>query len=173
MTSATKVVKKALDALENVVMAAAVLALGVIVLTVVWQVLARYVTSQSTAWAPELAQTAFVWAALLAIPLGTRSGRHMLVDIWRGRSETVQKVMFTLASVAVMLICLTLVVYGIEMLHTSSQRKLKVILCCISKIYQIIFSIIKSYAKSNRRILLGCIFTDNIMNLVFLFFKFF
>ena len=124
MTSATKVVKKALDALENVVMAAAVLALGVIVLTVVWQVLARYVTNQSTAWAPELAQTAFVWAALLAIPLGTRSGRHMLVDIWRGRSETVQKVMFTLASVAVMLICLTLVVYGIEMLHTSSQRKL-------------------------------------------------
>ena len=124
MSSTTRVVKKALDALENVVMAAAVLALGVIVLTVVWQVLARYVTSQSTAWAPELAQTAFVWAALLAIPLGTRAGRHMLVDIWRGRSELMQKVMFTLASVAIMLICLTLVVYGIEMFQTSSQRKL-------------------------------------------------
>lgn len=124
MTSATKVVKKTLDTLERAVMLAAVLALGIIVLTVVWQVIARYVTSQSTAWAPELAQTAFVWTALLAIPLGTRSGRHMLVDIWRGRSETLQKIMFTLASVAVLLICATLVVYGIEMLATSSQRSL-------------------------------------------------
>lgn len=124
MHSATNMVKKVLDGVEKVVMLAAVLALGVIVLTVVWQVIARYVTSQSTAWAPELAQTAFVWAALLAIPLGTRSGRHMLVDIWRGRSEKLQKVMFTVASVAVMLICATLVVYGIEMLGTSSQRSL-------------------------------------------------
>ena len=124
MSSTTKAVKKTLDALEKVVMVAAVIALRVIVLTIVWQVIARYVTSQSTAWAPELAQTAFVWAALLAIPLGTRAGRHMLVDIWRGRSDLMQKVMFTLASVAIMLICLTLVVYGIEMFQTSSQRKL-------------------------------------------------
>lgn len=124
MHSATNMVKKVLDALEKVVMLAAVIALGIIVLTVVWQVIARYVTSQSTAWAPELAQTAFVWTALLAIPLGTRRGRHMLVDIWRGRSEKLQKIMFTLASVAVMLVCATLVVYGIEMLGTSSQRKL-------------------------------------------------
>ena len=124
MNSATNVVKKILDALEKVVMLAAVASLAVIVLTVVWQVIARYVTSQSTAWAPELAQTAFVWTALLAIPLGTRSGRHMLVDIWRGRSETLQKVMFTVASVAVMLICLALVVYGISMFGTSSQRTL-------------------------------------------------
>ena len=124
MNSATNVVKKILDALEKVVMLAAVASLAVIVLTVVWQVIARYVTSQSTAWAPELAQTAFVWTALLAIPLGTCSGRHMLVDIWRGRSETLQKVMFTVASVAVMLICLALVVYGISMFGTSSQRTL-------------------------------------------------
>lgn len=124
MNSTTNMVKKVLDGLEKVVMFAAVLALGVIVLTVVWQVIARYVTSQSTAWAPELAQTAFVWTALLAIPLGTRSGRHMLVDIWRGRSEKLQKFMFTVASVAVLLICATLVVYGIEMLGTSFQRNL-------------------------------------------------
>ena len=124
MNSATNVVKKILDALEKVVMLAAVASLAVIVLTVVWQVIARYVTSQSTAWAPELAQTAFVWTALLAIQLGTRSGRHMLVDIWRGRPETLQKVMFTVASVAVMLICLALVVYGISMFGTSSQRTL-------------------------------------------------
>lgn len=124
MSSATNLVKKVLDAVEKVVMLAAVIALGIIVLTVVWQVIARYVTSQSTAWAPELAQTAFVWTALLAIPLGTRSGRHMLVDIWRGRSEKLQKIMFTLASIAVLIICATLVIYGIEMLGTSVQRKL-------------------------------------------------
>lgn len=119
-----KSMKKVLDGLEKVVMLAAVIALSVIVLTVVWQVIARYVTSESTAWAPELAQTAFVWAVLLAIPLGTRSGRHMLVDIWSTRSETVQKVAFTFASIIVLIICATLVVYGVEMLGTSSQRSL-------------------------------------------------
>lgn len=116
--------KKILDAIEKVVMLAAVIALGIIVLTVVWQVIARYLTSQSTAWAPELAQTAFVWAALLAIPLGVRSGRHMLVDIWRNRPEKLQKTMFTFASVVVMFICATLFFYGIEMLGTSFQRNL-------------------------------------------------
>lgn len=124
MTSSKNPLKRALDVLEKLVMYAAVGTLGIIVLTVVWQVVARYVTSQSTAWAPELAQTAFVWTALLAIPLGVRSSRHMLVDIWRGRSERIQKIVFTIASVVVMVICLTLVVYGIEMLGTSSQRSL-------------------------------------------------
>ena len=117
-------VKKVLDWLEKVVMLAAVIALGVIVLTMVWQVVARYVTSQSTAWAPELAQTAFVWAALLAVPLGVRQSRHMLVDIWQWAPEKLQKVMFTIASVAVLTICAVLVVFGIEMLETSFQRNL-------------------------------------------------
>lgn len=117
-------VKKALDWLEKIVMLAAVIALGIIVLTMVWQVLARYVVSQSTAWAPELAQTAFVWAALLAVPLGVRHSRHMLVDIWQWAPEKLQKIMFAVASAAVMFISATLVVYGAEMLGTSFQRSL-------------------------------------------------
>lgn len=116
--------KKILDAVEKAVTVVAVTALAAIVLTVVWQVIARYLTSQSTAWAPELAQTAFVWAALLAIALGVRSGRHMLVDIWRGRPEKLQKTMFTLASVAVLIICGTLFLHGIDMLGTSFRRQL-------------------------------------------------
>ncbi|GAA1488123.1 TRAP transporter small permease [Brachybacterium sacelli] len=120
----SNIVRKVLDAVEKVVMVAAVISLGVIVLTVVWQVVARYVTSQSTAWAPELSQTAFVWTALLAIPLGVRSGRHMLVDIWRSRPERLQKTMFTVASLVVLVICGTLVVHGVEMLGTSFQRSL-------------------------------------------------
>lgn len=124
MGSTSNPVKKVLDLLEKLVMACAVIALGVIVLTVAWQVIARYISGQSTAWAPELAQTAFVWTALLAIPLGVRSSRHMLVDIWRGRSEAVQKIFFTLASLAVIIICSTLTAYGIEMLGTSARRSL-------------------------------------------------
>lgn len=117
-------VKRILDWLEKIVMLAAVIALGVIVLTMVWQVVARYVTSQSTAWAPELAQTAFVWAALLAVPLGVRQSRHMLVDIWQWAPEKLQKVMYTIAAVAVLTICVALVVFGTEMLETSFQRNL-------------------------------------------------
>ncbi|MFC7456282.1 TRAP transporter small permease [Brachybacterium sp. GCM10030267] len=115
---------KTLDVVERVVMIAALVALGGIVLTVFWQVVARYLISQSTAWAPELAQTAFVWTALLAIPLGVRRGRHMLVDIWRGRSVRVQKIVSALASAVVIGICATLVLYSLEMLATSFQRDL-------------------------------------------------
>lgn len=116
--------RKILDSIEKVVMVVAVISLAVIVLSVVWQVVARYVTEQSTAWAPELSQTAFAWTALLAVPLGVRSGRHMLVDIWRGRSETIQKAVFVLASLAVMAVCGTLTIYGIQMLEVSFQRSL-------------------------------------------------
>lgn len=116
--------RRLLDGVEKVVTVLAVAALALIVLTVVWQVVARYVTSQSTAWAPELSQTAFVWTALLAIPLGVRSGRHMVVDLWRGRSELVQKVVFVLASLVILVTCAVLVAFGIEMLGTSFQRSL-------------------------------------------------
>lgn len=116
--------RRVLDLVEKVVTAAAVAGLSLIVLTVVWQVVARYVTSQSTAWAPELSQTAFVWTALLAIPLGVRSGRHMVVDLWRGRSERVQKAVFVLASVVVLVTCAVLAIFGIDMLGTSFQRSL-------------------------------------------------
>lgn len=116
--------RKPMNVLEHLVVGAAMIALLVVVVTVVWQVIARYVTSTSTAWAPELAQTAFVWTALLAIPIGVRRGRHMLVNIWSGRGEKLQKVFFTFASVAVMVICVALVVFGIDMLQTSFRRSL-------------------------------------------------
>lgn len=124
MGYSTSIGRKILDSVEKVVMVTAVISLGVVVLSVVWQVVARYVTEQSTAWVPELSQTAFVWTALLAVPLGVRSGRHMLVDIWRGRSEAMQKIVFTVASLAVMAVCATLTVYGIQMLEISFQRSL-------------------------------------------------
>lgn len=112
----------ALRALERVALGGSVIALGTIVFAVVFQVIARYVTDVSTAWTPELAQTAFVWAALLAIPLGVRSERHMLVDVWSRFGDRIRAVIYVIASLAIIAIAGTLVYFGIAMLPISFRR---------------------------------------------------
>lgn len=115
---------RVLDIIEKITMAGAILALFVIIFAVSFQVVARYVIDSSTAWTPELAQTAFVWAALLAIPLGVRSERHMLVDLWRGAPDAVRIAIYTLASVIIVAVCAALVFFGVEMVPVSFRRLL-------------------------------------------------
>lgn len=117
--------KRALDLLEKVLEAACVAALIVVVIAVSWQVIARYVTEASTAWAPELAQIAFVWCALLAIPVGVRRGRHMMIDVWTGiKNKTVQAAISTFAMIVVVGVSGTLVYFGINMLPVALSRTL-------------------------------------------------
>ena len=77
-----KVMHRLLGRLDLAVQMLCILLLGVVIVGVMWQVLARYVTRDSTAWTAELASYAFVWLAMLAIALGVRRGRHMVLDIW-------------------------------------------------------------------------------------------
>lgn len=117
--------KRVLDVLEKLLEAACVLALSVIVLAVSWQVLARYVTQASTAWAPEVAQIAFVWLSLLAIPVGLRHGRHMLIDVWfsvPGRSF--QTAVSTVSMLIVVGVSLVLAYYGWNVLEVAMRRTL-------------------------------------------------
>ncbi|MGO3884916.1 MAG: TRAP transporter small permease [Mycetocola sp.] len=103
-----------------------VLLLAVVAISVTWQVIARYITSSSSAWTSELATNAFVWLAMFAIALGVRRGRHMKLDIWeflpyrRWVSITVD----TLAAIAVVAVLALLVVFGIEVLEPAFRRDL-------------------------------------------------
>lgn len=117
--------RKALDFLEKLIDGMQIALIALVVLTVCWQVLARYVTSVSTAWAPELAQMCFVWLAMLTIPLGVRHRSHMLLDVWGAAGETrLGQVLDVLAVVAVVVISGVISWFGLGVLEVTFKRTL-------------------------------------------------
>lgn len=63
------------------------------------QVFSRYVLSHSIDWAEEMSRLFFVWAVILAIPHGIRTGVHVGIDILiRKMSAAVQDAFFRLFS---------------------------------------------------------------------------
>ncbi|MFV0452544.1 MAG: TRAP transporter small permease [Propioniciclava sp.] len=117
--------RRALDLLERICQVGAVVALVVVVIAVAWQVTARYVTQASTAWAPELAQIAFVWCSLLSIAIGVRHGRHMMIDIWGGvKNVWFQRAVTTFAAVVVVGVSATIGYFGYNMLGIAMRRTL-------------------------------------------------
>jgi TRAP-type C4-dicarboxylate transport system permease small subunit len=58
------------------------IALVVVVLSVCWGVLTRYVTAQPAAWAGEVAQIAFAWMVFLGAAAGFKYGMHISIDLF-------------------------------------------------------------------------------------------
>lgn len=118
-----RVIGWTLETLYRAIFAISILGIVVVVLVVSWQVFSRYVTSSSTAWAPEAAQIAFVWAALLAIAIGVRQGKHMVVDAFSAvKTKTVDVVLNTFTTAVVVVISLVLAYYGLDSLSVSFRR---------------------------------------------------
>lgn len=74
--------QRILDVADVVIQIVCVVLLAVMLASITWQVVSRYVIEQSAAWTSELAGVTFVWLAMLGISLGVRRGRHMTLDIW-------------------------------------------------------------------------------------------
>ena len=105
--------------------AAQIALLALVVATVSWQVVARYVTSASTAWAPELAQIGFVWLSMLAIAAGVRDRTHMLIDVWGaagGSGTRLGRALDGLAAAAVVAVSLVLAWFGLAVLEVTFKR---------------------------------------------------
>lgn len=117
---------RVLDVVDKVVQYLCVLALSLTVMSVFWQVLSRYVTSQSSPWTSDLAALSFVWLSMLAIALGVRRGRHMVLDIWeyfryrRWLSNTVHIVSI---GVVIAVLCL-LAFFAIQGLGPAFSRRM-------------------------------------------------
>ncbi|WP_072314862.1 TRAP transporter small permease [Agrococcus sp. Marseille-P2731] len=116
--------ERSLTLLDRVVQWACVIALAVITLAVSWQVLTRYVTRDSASWTVEIASLAFVWLSMLAISLGVRQGRHMVLDIWEYVPERrwLRITITTIASALVLGTLVALVIFGMEALPSAMRR---------------------------------------------------
>ena len=56
-------------------------ALVIVVASVCWGVLTRYVTEQPAAWAGEIAQIGFAWVVFLGSAAGFKYGMHISIDM--------------------------------------------------------------------------------------------
>ncbi|MGB3954745.1 MAG: TRAP transporter small permease [Brooklawnia sp.] len=117
---------KALDALDRVVQYLCVAALGVTVVAVFWQVLSRYVTSQSSPWTSDLAAFSFVWLSMFAIALGVRRGRHMVLDIWEyfRYRRWLNNTIWIISIGVVMAVLFLLAFFGIQGLGPAFSRRM-------------------------------------------------
>lgn len=69
---------RALDNLEELIAAAA---LVLVVLSVAWGVLTRYVMAQPAAWTGEVAAMAFAWVVFLGAAAGVKRGLHVSIEL--------------------------------------------------------------------------------------------
>jgi len=118
--------ERILTLLDRVVQWACVVALAVITVAVSWQVLTRYITRDSATWTVEVASLAFVWLSMLAIALGVRQGRHMVLDIWEYVPERrwLRITITTVASALVLATLIALTVFGMEALPSALRRNM-------------------------------------------------
>ncbi|UEM19171.1 TRAP transporter small permease [Skermanella mucosa] len=68
-------------AIANLEETAASAALVIVVLSVCWGVLSRYVTQQPAAWSGEVAAIAFAWVVFLGAAAGFKRGLHVSIDM--------------------------------------------------------------------------------------------
>lgn len=120
------IINRGLGLLDKIVQWVCVILLATLAGSVTWQVLSRYVTAKSAPWTGEVATICFVWLAMLAIALGVRRGRHMVMDLWEylGENSAVAKVIRVFAALAVVAILLVLTWVGTQGLDAAFARRL-------------------------------------------------
>src|SRR3954453_23028382 len=70
-----------LSVFDNVVSKVIIVAMAVMTFVVVLQVFFRYVMNDSLVWGWDIPRLCFIWAMLLAIPLGIRYNAHVGIDL--------------------------------------------------------------------------------------------
>lgn len=71
--------------LEKILEAVVISIMGVLVLTVLWQVVSRYALSAPSSWSEELAKILLIWASLLGSALAYAEKSHLGVDYFVGK----------------------------------------------------------------------------------------
>jgi TRAP-type C4-dicarboxylate transport system permease small subunit len=109
-------VKKIVDALVKIQLAAAVLCLVAFVTAVILQVATRYIPGFSWLWTEQIANYSFIWSVLMGAAVGVRRKEHfflsVLTDRLRGKSAWFDSI---LVQVLIGLFGVFLLVHGITL----------------------------------------------------------
>lgn len=120
----SKWINKSLDRLDLILQILGVLLLGIVTLSVALQVFSRYITQSSIPWTSELASYAFVWLSMIAIALGVRRGRHMVLNVWEYApyKKWLARTIETVAALIIVGVLLALIWYGMQALAPAWRR---------------------------------------------------
>lgn len=122
----SKWIDKGLDLFDLVLQVLGILLLGIVAVSVTLQVFSRYVTQSSIPWTAELASYSFVWLSMIAIALGVRRGRHMVLDVWEYLPYR-RWLMISIETVAAVIVAIVLILlawYGSQGLGAAFNRSL-------------------------------------------------
>ena len=122
----SKWIDKGLDSFDLVLQILGILLLGSVAISVTLQVFSRYITQASIPWTAELASYSFVWLSMIAIALGIRRGRHMVLDVWEYLPERrwLAVTIETVAAAVVAVVLMLLAWYGSQGLGAAFNRSL-------------------------------------------------
>lgn len=116
--------RRIVDGLHKVTVAACGLALAVMVLVVAYQILGRYVPFISRAlWTEEISRLCLVWLIFLGAAAGLRTSEHFVIDLVpRGISDRAQRILITLGSALIAAVAVMLFIGGISFVETGIGR---------------------------------------------------
>ena len=92
---------------------------GLLLMTIIigWQVFARYVLNDSTAWAESLAQLLMIWFVMFAVAAGVREGFHIRISVVaNAASERRRRVLHVITHAVVGLFGVGMAVWGTELM---------------------------------------------------------
>lgn len=90
-------------------------ALLVVILSVCWGVITRYITAQPATWTSEVAGIAFAWVVFVGAAAGFKYGMHVAIDMLVMRLPTTpRRMMMAAADLLVLAFLTTLLVLSIE-----------------------------------------------------------
>ncbi len=76
------ILKKLITGLGKIEMAVCVMLIGLIVLTIIFQIIARYIFNSPVPWMEEAATIGFIFLTLISASVVAREKRHILVDLF-------------------------------------------------------------------------------------------
>ncbi len=114
---------KFLDLIEKVERFFLAISMGVMIVDMTYQVILRYVFSNSNAWSEELARYLFIFEVMVAAAIAIRKNSHLQIDVlincFKPRTKTVFTLVSTLVGI-VFLVCL--LVYSIKLVQTGGTN---------------------------------------------------
>lgn len=130
------------------------------VLVIFFQVIMRYVFSNSLSWSEELGKFLFVWISWIGISIGQVKGEHIKITLLVDKlPEKMQHLMNILSDLTVIWICLVTAYYSTTLIVSQngvnyagikismSFGYLSVFIGCILMIFRCIITIIEHFKK--------------------------
>ena len=118
-----KAYSKFLDFIEKIERLFLAVAMVVMIADMTYQVILRYVFSNSNAWSEELARYLFIFEVMIAAAIAIRKNSHLQIDVLINCFKPRTKTLFTLVSTLVgMAFLVFLLVYSIGLVKTGGTN---------------------------------------------------